>query len=1082
MTEGEEIVDNPTETNNQAESDSSSTFQPDSMPPSIFEPKSMSPTPFQSDSMSPSTFEPKSVSPAPFQPNPVLPRHCFTCHKEKAQVSCTTCMRSYCSMSVCLQNVRLSDLDKTTWRCKSCVDIDIGAKEMRKKKIHSEQLKSVLNYIYNVLTTIDKNMSAPFMKIQYGKDGNDGTNNGVVYKMDLMTIREKIENGAYSCCEEFQSDLKWIVHNTIVQHSDDQKNDQKGKARALFNYAKEEVYSYKMCHDCYINYDEMEEDWFANTCKKPHLLIWAKQRTFPYWPAKLMRYHADSKNVDVRYFGGDHLRAILPAKDCLLYSRDNPSANNNRHKDKLMEATKEAEHYIENLIKNYRLFNYAEPATFLRGDMLERHLYDTIPNAWKELGKSDVPPPIPAPATVARRMSTPVQRSNRQSVMQTPEELLKTGRCMTRRLSTIMESRPDTPETKKRKVIDTTQKTSAYRRQSLQCERPSARMSATSAMYKAKDSMGVKMGQKRKMNQNAEQPHKIQKISHAPNQLQAITLPSAQKFNFNPNQMFKVPFAPNQNRNTVPNGMHHQLGSIKVKSEFCPSKLAERVEKFSPSKLAHNLPNFNSSKSVQNFSSQVPMQRLPGFTPQPAMQNLSDYSTQKSLQNLHDFSPQPAMQKLPDFTPQQSMPSLPDFNPPISMQPLPDFTPQPMQKLPNISSQVTVRRLSNYSPQKSMQNLPDSAPQASMQKLPNFSSQKSMQNLPDIKPQISMQKAPVFTPHSAQKLPNFAQPKSPQKPSNVKPPKSTPKGNFNDTWNLHLSQDMSAACRSVVDSNMRKLTESVRQSLNQTLVDFMVTSKPDAQIKKLQSQLDTQRSYYCEKLVDLRNQNNTLKTNAKKFKDKIIAAKKAEDAIKESEQKVADMTRELKKFKEKYNAARKAEEALKARDQQLAELAPELEKYKKQYMEAKKAEEALKESNQKLTELNEGLEKAKMEFVDQLNTLKTENTERQVTDSDENNRYETLEIKYHQLIDMNKELSETNVAMSTAMENLQSENGIMADKIVELESASELITDKAYQQCATMITETKQKKWCITCGMPDGPYYCSEKCEEYRTE
>lgn len=35
-----------------------------------------------------------------------------------------------------------------------------------------------------------------------------------VNTMDFNTIGKKIEFGAYSCCEEFWSDIKWIIHNT----------------------------------------------------------------------------------------------------------------------------------------------------------------------------------------------------------------------------------------------------------------------------------------------------------------------------------------------------------------------------------------------------------------------------------------------------------------------------------------------------------------------------------------------------------------------------------------------------------------------------------------------------------------------------------------------------------------------------------------------------------------------------------------------------------------------------------------------------------------------------------------------------
>lgn len=62
------------------------------------------------------------------------------------------------------------------------------------------------------------------------------------------------------------------------------------------------------------------------------------QRTYPHWPAKLMRFNSERNTIDVRYFGDDHLRAVLPVKDCLLYSEQNPSKTIGRFKKSLNVA------------------------------------------------------------------------------------------------------------------------------------------------------------------------------------------------------------------------------------------------------------------------------------------------------------------------------------------------------------------------------------------------------------------------------------------------------------------------------------------------------------------------------------------------------------------------------------------------------------------------------------------------------------------------------------------------------------------------------------------------------------------------
>lgn len=57
--------------------------------------------------------------------------------------------------------------------------------------------------------------------------------------------------------------------------------------------------------------------------KRPHILVWAKLKGFPFWPAKAMKIKDDQ--VDVRFFG-QHDRAWVNLKDCFLYSEEMPAA------------------------------------------------------------------------------------------------------------------------------------------------------------------------------------------------------------------------------------------------------------------------------------------------------------------------------------------------------------------------------------------------------------------------------------------------------------------------------------------------------------------------------------------------------------------------------------------------------------------------------------------------------------------------------------------------------------------------------------------------------------------------------------
>lgn len=44
----------------------------------------------------------------------------------------------------------------------------------------------------------------------------------------------------------------------------------------------------KTCIDCYKHSNEkINGKWFCLPCRVPHKLVWAKQKGYPFWPAKV---------------------------------------------------------------------------------------------------------------------------------------------------------------------------------------------------------------------------------------------------------------------------------------------------------------------------------------------------------------------------------------------------------------------------------------------------------------------------------------------------------------------------------------------------------------------------------------------------------------------------------------------------------------------------------------------------------------------------------------------------------------------------------------------------------------------------
>lgn len=82
-----------------------------------------------------------------------------------------------------------------------------------------------------------------------------------------------------------------------------------------------------MCHECYLNANHNRDNWFVKPCSSPHLLVWIKQKNYPYWPAKLMKCNLPLQTVEVQFFG-DHKRLEnVSPKNCYMLSKLSPSCH-----------------------------------------------------------------------------------------------------------------------------------------------------------------------------------------------------------------------------------------------------------------------------------------------------------------------------------------------------------------------------------------------------------------------------------------------------------------------------------------------------------------------------------------------------------------------------------------------------------------------------------------------------------------------------------------------------------------------------------------------------------------------------------
>ncbi|XP_017771081.1 PREDICTED: zinc finger MYND domain-containing protein 11 [Nicrophorus vespilloides] len=131
--------------------------------------------------------------------------------------------------------------------------------------------------------------------------------------IDMSIVESKIQSNDYEKFSEFQADVVTMLHNVAIFHG--VESQEFGAAELMLRDMKYDISELQNCVDCYKHSNEKINDkWFCLPCRVPHQLVWAKQKGYPYWPAKVLR--ETDTTYDVRFFSGKYERSILP-KNCI---------------------------------------------------------------------------------------------------------------------------------------------------------------------------------------------------------------------------------------------------------------------------------------------------------------------------------------------------------------------------------------------------------------------------------------------------------------------------------------------------------------------------------------------------------------------------------------------------------------------------------------------------------------------------------------------------------------------------------------------------------------------------------------------
>ncbi|XP_067615397.1 MYND-type zinc finger-containing chromatin reader Zmynd8 [Eurosta solidaginis] len=281
---------------------------------------------------------------------------CWKCRECADLFACSKCLRSF--HCTCIKITASTKLDDT-WICPECVNVDNvlnGHRRSRRGEMSLDLLSQLLSFALKRMK-----MVKGYSMFLYTEEDLMHYSKYIVNPVTFTTLQDKIEKRVFRCPEEFLNETKWILHNALILSSGTSSKEV-FTAKAILKVCRQETNEIDTCGECYLNANT-RTDWFVDVCSQPHLLLWAKLKGFPYWPAKAMGPGQGLSHVNVRFFG-EHDRAFVPVKDCFLYSEQDPNTQTGKRSAReLADCIKEVELHIAKIKSKVGTFKYAKLKT-----------------------------------------------------------------------------------------------------------------------------------------------------------------------------------------------------------------------------------------------------------------------------------------------------------------------------------------------------------------------------------------------------------------------------------------------------------------------------------------------------------------------------------------------------------------------------------------------------------------------------------------------------------------------------------------------------------------------------------------------
>ncbi|CAG0915372.1 unnamed protein product [Notodromas monacha] len=294
--------------------------------------------------------------------------YCWVCHLSGVKLFCRKCSRSFHPNCVMMGDGQSYE-DYSCYECLNLIaarDPSYGFKILHLFSV--AEICEILKYVIRHMEVYAMPELMPFKIDPEMREEDERLLGRLPVAKTWSELIECVEREEHESVVQFKQEFYALLHRYVVINRDIYL----AASEAVQRKFEKELNVLRFCPDCYLRANRMSDEaaledrekpgnYFVSVCRLPHALVFAKYKTYPFWPGKVLHQYS-AKSVKVRFFG-DHTMSTCELKNTTLLSEKPPGLNKksmsafSESMDELREHLKELQRVLGSPVK------YSPPGT-----------------------------------------------------------------------------------------------------------------------------------------------------------------------------------------------------------------------------------------------------------------------------------------------------------------------------------------------------------------------------------------------------------------------------------------------------------------------------------------------------------------------------------------------------------------------------------------------------------------------------------------------------------------------------------------------------------------------------------------------